>query len=507
MSEFQIKNLVAFPSLKYKPIFISSQKVILAAEVSRQTAVCPVCKKISRHKHSHYTRVIRDLPICGKQTYIHLKIRRFKCQNKHCEKRIFSEQPEGFAPYSRLSNRARDTLTKIMIEISANKGSVISKYIALNISSSTCLRLVHSLKLPILGQISHLGIDDWALRKWCSYGTALVDMDTSRVVDLLPGRDGESLSEWLGTQNDIKTVNRDRAGSYASVVSKVNQRAEQIADRFHLIKNLSEHIESIMFSNSALINKIVSQEKSIHNSVKLHHNSQFFDIAKSKLAMGYSQTKVAKDLNLSRYTIWKYAHSDAFPSSSRRTSIFDKYKFLIERELAAGTSLHTIHKMIVKAGYKGARSNFYIHFGTTKSNPFEKVISMKVLSKYMFSKNIRLISSKIERNQIELLSEKLPWIIPLNKLCSSFSELLKNGNKESLDKWLADAQNLNIKRLCRFVGGIRKDYNAVLNAVIHSSSSGVVEGNINRLKCIKRQMYGRASIELLKRKVILAASG
>jgi transposase len=207
MSKFQIKNLFASSSLKYKPIFISSEKVILEAEVSRKTAICPVCKKISRHKHSHYTRVIRDLPICGKQTYIRLKTRRFKCRNEHCKRLIFSEQLEGFTPHGRLSNRARDMLTRIMIEISANKGSVISKHIAINISSSTCLRLVHSLKLPALGQISHLGIDDWALRKGCSYGTALVDMDTNRVIDLLPGRDGESLYQWLGTQNEIKTVN------------------------------------------------------------------------------------------------------------------------------------------------------------------------------------------------------------------------------------------------------------------------------------------------------------
>jgi transcriptional regulator with XRE-family HTH domain len=399
-------------------------------------------------------------------------------------------------------------LTQIMIEISANKGSVISKYIAINISSSTCLRLVHSLKLSVDAQISHLGIDDWALRKGCSYGTALVDMDTGRIIDLLPGRDGDSLSEWLSAQEEIKTVNRDRAGSYASVVSKTHPEAEQIADRFHLIKNLSEHVEAIIFSNSTLINKMISQGKAICDAVKPHRNSRLFDIAKSKLAMGYSQTKVAKDIGLSRYTIWKYAHSDSFPKSSRRTNIFDKFKHLIEKELAAGVSLSKIHKIIVKEGYKGARSNFYTHFGDKNGkNPFEKVISMKALSKHMFSKDIGRITNKIERNQIAFLSEKLTWIVPLNKLCSSFSELLKNGNKTLLDKWLADAEKLNIKRLCRFVDGIRKDYQAVLNAVTHSSSSGVIEGNINRLKCIKRQMYGRASIELLKRKVILATSG
>jgi transposase len=138
MSRFQIKNLLAFSSLNYKQVFISSAKMIVEAEASIKTAVCPACKKRSRHRHSHYTRVIRDLPVCGKETYIRLKTRRFKCRNEHCKRLIFSEQFEGFNPYGRLSNRAWDMLTQIMVEISANKDSVISKYIALNISSSTC---------------------------------------------------------------------------------------------------------------------------------------------------------------------------------------------------------------------------------------------------------------------------------------------------------------------------------------------------------------------------------
>ena len=74
MKNFQIKNLFTFSSLRYRPLFISDEKEIFESEVSRKTAVCPLCKKTSRHKHSHYTRVICDLPVWGKQTYIHLKL-------------------------------------------------------------------------------------------------------------------------------------------------------------------------------------------------------------------------------------------------------------------------------------------------------------------------------------------------------------------------------------------------------------------------------------------------
>jgi transposase len=379
---------------------------------------------------------------------------------------------------------------------------------SLPISSSTGLRLVHSLKLPDCGQIIHLGVDDWALRKGCKYGTAVVNMDTGRIIDLLPDRDGASLADWLSGQNEIKTVNRDRASSFSSVLTKSNLKIEQIADRFHLVKNLSQHVEAIMHSNSRLINKVVSEEKNYHKESKPHRNCRLFDIAKSELADGYTQTAVAKKLGLSRYTVWKYAHSERFSIGLRRTNVFDKYKSLIENEFSKGTSLSKIHKLIVQAGYKGARSNFYSHFGDkNRANPFERTISMRSLSRHMFAKNISTISNRTERCQVELLSRRISWIEPLNELCSSFSELLKNGDKGSLNSWLARAESLNLKRLNRFVSGVRKDYQAVLNAVLHSSSSGVVEGCINRLKSIKRQMYGRASLELLKRKIILSTSG
>ena len=125
----------------------------------------------------------------------------------------------------------------------------------------------------------------------------------------------------------------------------------------------------------------------------------------------------------------------------------------------------------------------------------------------MFLENITRIHNKVEKLQMQILSKRIDWVLPLNKLCSSFSKILRSGTKEQLDEWLKKAYTLNQTILKRFASGIYKDYKAVLNAVLYASSSGVVEGNINRLKNIKRQMYGRADLELLKRKVILSVSG
>ena len=288
-------------------------------------------------------------------------------------------------------------LTKRLIEVSSNKGAAISKYISLPVSASSCLRLVHSLHLPDYGQITHLGIDDWALRKGCSYGTAVFNMDTGRIVELLPGRDGVSLAHWLSGQNNIKTVNRDRASSFSSIMTIFDARIEQIADRFHLMKNLSEHVEAVMYSNSRLINRIVSEEKSYHNRIKPHKNSRLFDIAEIRLAEGHTQIAIAKELGLSRYTVWKYTPAENFSIGLRRTSIFDRYKSLIECELSKDASLSKIHKLIVNAGYNGSRSNFYFHFGDkNRTNPFERTISMRSLSRHMFSKDISSITNKTE---------------------------------------------------------------------------------------------------------------
>lgn len=507
----QLRDFIELPTLHYNQLIILDDKVIIQAQIPKKTAVCPICNHRSKKVHSFYIRKVRDLSICGKETHIHLKTRRFFCRNQHCKRMIFCEQSSDLIPYKRLSKRALNVLSKILIEVSAHKGSIISRNIGLDLSLSACLRLVHSLSLPSINQVIHLGIDDWALRKGCTYGTALVDMTTGKIIDLLYGRDGVGLHHWLKGQNNILTVNRDRATSYSSVIDKINYQINQIADRFHLVKNLSEHVDAIIHNHSRLINSIIAENNTVYKTNgKYRRNNDRFEQAKLQLSQGYNQGQVGKCLGLSRYTIWKYAQMNTYPIDIRRTNLFDSYLSTIQRELSKGTCLNRIYRLIVEEGYKGARSNFYLNFGDKNllsPNPFCKTMSMSTISKYMFLENITRIQNKVEKLQMQILCKRIDCFLPLNKLCSSFSKILRSGTKEQLDEWLKKAYSLNLTRLKRFASGIYKDYKAVLNAVLYPSNSGVVEGNINRLKNIKRQMYGRAGLELLKRKVILSVSG
>jgi len=158
-----------------------------------------------------------------------------------------------------MTYRAKSRVLNILKETSARKGSWISKTILTPVSPSTALRFIHAIPLSNVSEdIVHLGIDDWALRKGVSYGTILINMDSGRVIDILPERNGVSLKIWLKLHPNIKIVCRDRASAYAKAVSEIIPKAEQVADRFHLVKNLSDAVyETIRDEYTTIVSSIM----------------------------------------------------------------------------------------------------------------------------------------------------------------------------------------------------------------------------------------------------------
>jgi len=110
-----------------------------------------------------------------------------------------------------------------------------------------------------------IGVDDWAYKKGSTYGTIIVDGRTHKPIDLLDGRDGEGLKEWLRNNQQVKIVTRDRASAYASAISEVLPHAMQVADRFHLHQNLLEAIKNVTAQNIPAKVKIIQsyEEKAV----------------------------------------------------------------------------------------------------------------------------------------------------------------------------------------------------------------------------------------------------
>ncbi len=131
----------------------------------------------------------------------------------------------------------------VCVGIRSNAGSRLLRHLAMPASTDTVLRLVHRLPLPAQEPPRIVGVDDWAIRKRCTYGTVVVDLERRRVLDLLPDRTAETLAGWLRAQPAIEAVARDRSTEYARGISLGAPKAEQVADRWHLLANMRQAVE------------------------------------------------------------------------------------------------------------------------------------------------------------------------------------------------------------------------------------------------------------------------
>lgn len=244
-----MKTLLADPNaLHLKKIISHPEAFIVIVTTTQMQARCPDCQQPSFKVHSRYQRQMADLPWAGLNVRLHLLSRKFFCPNVLCHRRIFCERlPSVVAPYGRVTLRLQQALTLIGLAMGGRAGSRMAAALGMGTSAETLLRAVrlraHDIK-P--GQVRVLGVDDWAIRKGNSYGTLLVDVERRRPIEMLPGREAATLAEWLKGQSKVEVVTRDRASYYADGVSMGAPDAMQVADRWHLLKNLREVVERVL---------------------------------------------------------------------------------------------------------------------------------------------------------------------------------------------------------------------------------------------------------------------
>jgi transposase len=229
-----------------------NNRFLLHAHV-QQRVRCPTCDQVSRCRHSAYERRLQDLPWQGSAVELRLKVRRFRCRNPGCARKIFAEAlPAVARPHGRRTTRVREIIRLIGYSAGGLAGSRILQRLAVPVSDDTVLRTVKcSDNAPANDAIRSLGVDDWAWRKGQSYGTIFVDLDRHRVVDLLPDRSTEGVKTWLERHPGIEIISRDRCGIYAEAAQQGAADALQVADRFHLIMNLSAAIERALEERTA----------------------------------------------------------------------------------------------------------------------------------------------------------------------------------------------------------------------------------------------------------------
>ena len=214
-----------------------------------ERACCPNCGAESTRIHSYASRSVRDLPILGKSVMLHIRQKRYICANRECAvvPIVFTERNELVNHYSQFTIRCNEYMLKVASFVSCEAAVKILGYQGIKVSGDTLLNMIKvagkEYKIPV-GK--NIGIDDWAYRRGQKYGTLICDLDTHEIVEILEGRDSETLEKWLRGHPEIEIVSRDRSSSYSSAVTTVLPQAVQIADRFHITQNLLEALNETM---------------------------------------------------------------------------------------------------------------------------------------------------------------------------------------------------------------------------------------------------------------------
>lgn len=500
------------------------------------SSICPQCGYSSSKIHSYYYRNIGDLPSGGRTVRIKLQVGKYFCKNSDCNRKIFTERfTSDLVSYGRRFERLNEVLTFCGLELGGNSSKRQSEYYGVSVSASTILRLIKKREILPINQPKVIGVDDWAFKKRLKYGTIIVDLENHQVIDLLPDREAATLATWLVKYPTVHVVSRDRSNTYASAITEGRPQAIQVADRWHILKNLTETLEKFLDTQRESIKAISirmaqkSEQKSSEIAVfenkeastlvempiekcisKSKYHDKFYKV-KELQAEGYGIRKIASLLKMSRNTIKKYWNrSDFIPKTSyKRSNVLDFEDYLQKRWSEGQKSAKILYEEIKQQGFRYSQRTVYDMVRKYPKSPNEPM-PVSVKATYYSSKQLSIWlgihqedwSGNIPIDFLKQLLEDAPIIKKVRHLVFEFKRLMKDKQGDKLQEWCNKATELGIESFQSFVNSINKDFQAIYQAFVSEWSNGQVEGQVNRLKNIKRQMYGRASFELLRKRVV-----
>jgi transposase len=496
--------------------------VRIQVRASSSGAACPACGAWSGRVHSRYERRLADVAAGGQETLVHLQVRRFFCRNGACAAVTFAEQVPALAGrHARRTAGLTGILQAIAPALGGRAGARLTGRLASPSSRSTLLRLIRALPdLPVTAP-RVLGVDDFALRRGHVYGTVLTGIETRRPVDMLPERSAESFESWLGTRPGTEVICRDRDGCYAEGAARGAPLAVQVADRWHLLHNLAEAVErAVARHRSCLRDEAVQPEAAPATPVitaapegqRARTTRDRHAAVRAAAARGLTITQISRELHLDRKTVRRYAAAadpGTLYSDTRapRAGLLDPHLAYLHQRWEEGcTSTDQLHAELRARGYRGSLRTLRRHTAALRQGAVTPARpaapGSKKVAAWILTPPGKLTAE--QHASLDAIIARCPELAATRTLVRQFADMLTHRQGSKLPGWAERAEASDVQEIRGFAAGLRKDWAAVTAGLTLPWSSGTVEGHVNRIKMIKRQMYGRAKPDLLRKRVLLA---
>jgi transposase len=379
----------------------------------------------------------------------------------------------------------------------------------------------------------------------------LVDLERRRPVALLPDREAGTLARWLRDHTGVEVVARDRSGAYADGTRRGAPGAVQVADRFHLLQNLAAALEAVFATHASSLRAVERAERRpgpgapregpvrpVRPRQEATARAKAVERRERRLARhrqvwalrreGWPGQAIARRLGIGRSTVFRHLRSETFPERKARSdigrSLLDPWKpFLLERWNADQRDSRRLFRELQRRGYRGSYATLARYTQRLRQaqegaaprrcsrerplpsviDPPRRPLTPRTAAWLVLRRPERRDADGTER--LARLRGQDPGLAEAVDLAREFTGLLRAREPGRLAAWLTRARNGALPAFRGFAKRLGADEAAVRAAVTLPWSTGQVEGQINRLKMLKRQMYGRANLDLLGRRFLLAA--
>jgi transposase len=527
-------------------------QITLRVQSTQISAPCPLCATPARRIHSDYGRTLADLPWAQYRVCLQLRVRKWFCRNRSCPRRIFTERlPTVAAPWARRTLRLAQRLIALGMALGGKAGVRLGHQWDQGVSRHTLLRLLRKLPLPAVPTPRVLGVDDFALRKRHTYGTILVDLERRQPVALLPDRTAETVAQWLQEHPGVEVIARDRSSAYAEGARQGASAAIQVADRFHVLQNLREALEHVFTTSPQAFDAVnalerqqpvvlpdgvvavpvpppaepstPAQQRAVQRQARrqaLH--TQIWTLHQQ----GWTGAAIAQHVGLSLRTVQRDLQTATFAGRQRRSdagdSLLNPYKpYLLERWNAGCYTAMRLFREIRQRGYGGGYGVVAAYARRLReaqglapgqrcprqslprvAEPICQPLTPRRATWLVLRREAKRTTAEVQ--QLAQLHAQSAEVAEAIDLAQDFTTLVRQRQPTQFDPWLKRATTSTIEALRRFATGLYEDYEAVKAGVTLPWSTSPVEGHINRLKMLKRQMFGRARLDLLSRRFIRA---